>query len=175
MTVTAEPAVLTPVTRGETTEGELSISGEVDLYTFTVSARETITATLEGSFDAILFLYSGSTVADVLDSSNLLKEADDPEVITRTLEAGAYTLIVSSFGRSEIGTYTLHLETTGGSSAPATDFDGDGSVGFSDFLSFATAFGSTEDSDGFDPRFDLDGDGQVGFSDFLQFAITFGT
>ena len=122
LTVTAEPAVLTLVTRGETTEGELSIFGEVDLYT--VSEMETITATLEGSFDAILFLYSGSTVADVLDSSNLLKEADDPEVITRTLEAGAYTLIVSSFGRSETGAYTLQLETTGGSSAPATDFDG---------------------------------------------------
>ena len=48
------------------------------------------------------------------------------------------------------------------------DFDGDGSVGFRDFLIFAQAFGSA------DARFDLDGDGTVGFRDFLTFAQTFG-
>ena len=50
----------------------------------------------------------------------------------------------------------------------AGDFDGDGRVGFSDFLGFAGAFGKKE------PRFDLDGDGTVGFSDFLIFATNFG-
>lgn len=48
------------------------------------------------------------------------------------------------------------------------DFDDNGTVGFSDFLMFAGAFGST------DARYDLDGDGAVGFSDFLQFAAVFG-
>ncbi len=51
----------------------------------------------------------------------------------------------------------------------AQDFDGNGSVGFEDFLLFATAFGST------DPAFDLDGDGQVAFGDFLVFADAFGS
>ena len=50
------------------------------------------------------------------------------------------------------------------------DFDGDGEVGFSDFLLFATAFG-TEDPD---LRFDLNDDGEVNFSDFLLFAGVFG-
>lgn len=50
------------------------------------------------------------------------------------------------------------------------DFNGDGQVGFPDFLLFVTAFG-TENPD---PRFDLDDDGKVGFSDFLVFAGVFG-
>ena len=47
------------------------------------------------------------------------------------------------------------------------DFDGDGAVGFTDFLLFAEAFGTS------DPIYDLDGDGGVGFPDFLQFVIAF--
>ena len=48
------------------------------------------------------------------------------------------------------------------------DFDGDGEVGFSDFLLFATSFGSGN------ARFDLDNDGKVEFNDFLLFAADYG-
>ena len=54
------------------------------------------------------------------------------------------------------------------------DFDGDGNVGFSDFLQFASQFGLSQGDAGYDARFDLDGDGAVGFSDFLIFAGSFG-
>ena len=54
------------------------------------------------------------------------------------------------------------------------DFDGDASVGFSDFLQFAQAFGKRSADAGFDSRLDLDSDGEVGFSDFLLFAANFG-
>lgn len=53
-------------------------------------------------------------------------------------------------------------------SAGIADFDGSGRVDFSDFLLFASAFGST------DSRFDLDDDGNVAFSDFVRFALLFG-
>ena len=56
-----------------------------------------------------------------------------------------------------------------------SDFDGDGSVAFQDFLQFAQHFGSRDGDGGFDSRFDLDDDGDVGFSDFLRFAQDFGT
>ena len=59
-------------------------------------------------------------------------------------------------------------------SAVAADFDGDGMVGFTDFLQFAGHFGSSEDDEGYSARFDLDQDGSVGFSDFLLFAQAFG-
>ena len=54
------------------------------------------------------------------------------------------------------------------------DFDGDGTVGFSDFVQFASRFGLQQGDARFDPQFDLDADGTVGFNDFLIFAQHFG-
>ncbi len=54
------------------------------------------------------------------------------------------------------------------------DFDGDGDVGFSDFLLFVDAFGTSEGVPGYNAAADLDGDGAVAFSDFLIFANAFG-
>ena len=56
----------------------------------------------------------------------------------------------------------------------AADFDGDGTVGFPDFLQFAAQFGTNQGDAGYDARFDLDGDAAVGFSDFVIFARNFG-
>ena len=55
------------------------------------------------------------------------------------------------------------------------DFDGDGTVGFGDFLLFAAAFGQSQGDAGYDARYDLDEDGVIGFGDFLIFAGAFGT
>jgi hypothetical protein len=55
-----------------------------------------------------------------------------------------------------------------GEAALAGDFNGDGQVGFQDFLMFAQAYGSN------DTRFDLTGDGSVDFRDFLTFAQGYG-
>ena len=54
------------------------------------------------------------------------------------------------------------------------DFDGDGTVGFPDFLQFAAQVGLSQGDAGFDARFDLDGDGTVEFNDFVIFARSFG-
>ena len=43
------------------------------------------------------------------------------------------------------------------------DFDGNGSVGFSDFVLFAQGYGTTQE------RFDLTQDGKVDFDDFVAF------
>ena len=67
----------------------------------------------------------------------------------------------------------LHLRRVRNMTGTA-DFDGDGSVGFSDFLIFAANFGKRSEDVDFDPRFDLDSDGSVGFTDFLVFASQFG-
>ena len=60
------------------------------------------------------------------------------------------------------------------SQTPNPDFDGDGAVGFPDFIQFAANFGFSQGDLGYDERYDLDGDGEVGFSDFLIFASGFG-
>ena len=57
---------------------------------------------------------------------------------------------------------------------PNPDFDGDGTVGFSDFLLFVAQFGLSRDTEGYDVRYDLDGDGTIGFGDFLLFTNDFG-
>ncbi len=55
-----------------------------------------------------------------------------------------------------------------------SDFDGDGVVGFDDFLAFARGYGKSVDEPGFDQRLDLNGDQTVDFSDFLAFAAAYG-
>ena len=58
--------------------------------------------------------------------------------------------------------------------SPAADFDGDGTVGISDFLLFAAQFGLGRGDAEYDARFDLDGDGTIGIKDFLIFVDAFG-
>ncbi|MDE2888044.1 MAG: DUF5050 domain-containing protein [Gemmatimonadota bacterium] len=55
------------------------------------------------------------------------------------------------------------------------DFDGDGVVGFPDFLAFAAVYGTTAADADYVARFDLDSDGEIGFADFLIFAGAFGS
>ena len=55
------------------------------------------------------------------------------------------------------------------------DFDGDGTVGFADFLQFAGQFGTRQGDGTYQARYDLDGNGAIDFSDFLIFANSFGT
>ena len=62
------------------------------------------------------------------------------------------------------------------STSRSADFDGNGTIGFEDFLLFANAYGKTvgEYATVF-AHFDLDLDGKVGFGDFLIFVRAFDT
>ena len=55
-----------------------------------------------------------------------------------------------------------------------SDFDGDGEVGFGDFVRFATSFGKNLGDSGYSAQFDLDGNGSVSLSDFLRFVSVYG-
>jgi hypothetical protein len=57
---------------------------------------------------------------------------------------------------------------------PTPDFDGDGSVGFRDFILFAQKFGSNEGDGTYESVFDLDSNAEVGFRDFILFAQFYG-
>ena len=94
-----------------------------------------------------------------------------------TLQAGQIRLQFARIRRSgEFEGFAdpviLEFSRQGG---PAADFDGDGAVGFTDFLRFAGVFGLTRGDAGYDARYDLDGNGMIGFSDFVIFAGSFGT
>ena len=119
-------------------------------------------------------LPDASVTFTVTDSDGISTEA------TATTNADGRASSNLTLGRTP-GTNTVVV--TAADIAPVTftstgtahaDFDGDGTVGFLDFLQFAAQFGLSQDDDGFDVRFDLDGNGAIGFSDFLIFASAFG-
>ena len=57
--------------------------------------------------------------------------------------------------------------------ALSPDFDGDGTVGFSDFLAFAGQYGAHTGDGRYQAQYDLDGNGAIDFSDFLTFASSY--
>ena len=71
-------------------------------------------------------------------------------------------------------THAITVGANGDDTASIPDFDGDGTIGFGDFLIFAGVFGAREGDEKYDARHDLDGDGEIGFSDFVIFAQNFG-
>ena len=89
---------------------------------------------------------------------------DDVRIYDRALSAEE---IAQLFRKGEVPALPPVVKKT-------PDFDGDGSVGFPDFLQFARNFGKSQEDADFDPKFDLNGNGSVGFPDFLLFAQAFG-
>ena len=72
-------------------------------------------------------------------------------------------------------TFSWQVDAPVQNSIAHLDFDGNGAVGFTDFLLFAQKFGATQTDSGYDPVYDLDSDGQIGFGDFLTFVAGFGS
>ena len=85
-----------------------------------------------------------------------------------------YTLVVWLWRNGDRSAGFRRFEPISIGASPPADFNGDGTVGFADFIAFAEAFGTTSADADFNPRFDLDGDGTVGFGDFVVFARAFG-
>ena len=76
---------------------------------------------------------------------------------------------------SDVITTTNAISFNANDANPSLDFDGDGSVGMSDFLLFTNHFGQVVGNAGYDAKYDLDGDDAIGMSDFLIFTEHFGS
>ena len=126
----------------------------------------------EGSTGVSLASASPVTLA----SSGFLARAEFETV--SDVSGRVFSIGIESVTLAESSTYsdvlTTNMETTF-NSMPFPDFDGDGTVGFPDFLAFAGSFGSSRGDARYEAQFDLDGDGSVAFSDFLIFAGDFGS
>ena len=59
--------------------------------------------------------------------------------------------------------------------SPTPDFDGDGRVGFADFVLFGRHYGARQGDESYEAQYDLDSDGVIGFSDFVIFGNAYGT
>ena len=120
-------------------------------------------------------------VADVDDDTAVLVwKVEGASTLGASISAGGKLFLTVPGGWSDSEALTVTAEDPHGASGSATfiiyaakpgDFDGDGEVGFPDFIAFAMHFGSMEGGPGYSALYDLDADGSVGFSDFIQFAL----
>ncbi len=114
----------------------------------------------------------GFTVVDAPDLPDTLSVGDARAVRVGFMPkmSGDHEGILRIAFASPAQEETREVPLYGTGQTPSPDFDGDGEVGFADFVLFVQAF----DSEQFNPIYDLDGDGEIGFSDFIAFASAFG-
>ncbi len=86
------------------------------------------------------------------------------------LKAGKIGLDAVAIGPG--GSYVL----IGGSgpAVPNGDFDGDGIVGFTDFISFAMAYSTVKGDPTYSASYDMNQDDKIDFTDFVMFAQVYG-
>ena len=121
-------------------------------------------------------VYFGDLTPRSLSPSGFLARAEFETIADVT--GREFSIGIETVTLAESGTSQDELTTTSEVSfnaTPSPDFDGDGTVGFPDFIAFASNYGTQRGDAAFDGRFDLDGDGETGFSDFIAFASQYGT
>ena len=121
------------------------------------------------AFEGVPVSFAVTTGGGTLSASTDTTDAKGRAQTTLTLgrDPGTNTVEVTVAGIEQPVTFV-------GEALATPDFDGDGRVGFSDFILFAAVFGSSQGDAGYEARYDLDGDGAIGFGDFLIFAGSFG-
>ena len=150
----------------------LDFDFDASLLTFVEAENSAFPLTLpEGSTGAN---FASSTPVSLTPSGFLARAEFETvaDATGREFSIGIETVtLAESITSSEVLTSANVIEFN---ATLSPDFDGDGTVGFSDFLQFAARFGKQRGDAGFDARFDLDANGEIGFSDFLIFARNFG-
>jgi hypothetical protein len=146
------------------------------------SQNQGLTISNSGMAD-LTVIVTADLEAYTLSDSTLTIAPGDSVTLTVTFSpqeagtlAGIITLVTNDPNKptNEISISGVATTTEPGNNAPTPDFDGNGTVGFSDFLAFSGAFGSRLGTPTYHARFDLDGSGDIGFSDFLTFASAYG-
>ena len=74
----------------------------------------------------------------------------------------------------DVSALAISVDANGDDTASIPDFDGDGTIGFGDFVIFAGVFGARQGDEKYEATHDLNGDGEIGFSDFVIFVQNFG-
>ena len=191
-------------TAGDQAVTSVTVSADeaVTLQIFGKDIQNTNGLAVRFEYNATQVVYEGFEVGNVLPNAQALPEqGTNPTFVEisiasfgrqvtvnsgligtirfRTLTAFSGTeirLVRADLGRGgQIESVTLNLRVALQLQRAVTpDFDGDGRVGFSDFLAFAGQFGSRQGDGRYEARYDLDSNGAIGFSDFLIFGSSFG-
>jgi len=137
-------------------EGTISLSGDM---TFSTSAEGFFTL-LAGENLAVDVTFAPTEEATSSGTITITSNDDDEPELTIALSGSGRTageVCIDEGGNIIVG-----------------DFDGNGTVNFTDFFRFADHFSTTPSSDNWDPVYDFDGNETVNFQDFFRFADDFG-
>ncbi len=131
---------------------------------FVVSVRDQNGEPYAGATVTFVVIAGGGTLSATTDTTDANGQAGTTLTLGR--QPGA-NIVVATVADLDPVTFRAVAQAN-------PDFDGDGTVGFGDFVLFAGKFGLSRDDDGFEARYDLDGNGTIGFGDFLIFGNAFG-
>ena len=140
--------------------------GNVTSVSFSPGGR--ILASGAGSWDRTIKLW------DVVTGTNIATLTGHGSGVTSVSFSPDGAILASGSWDDTIKLWDMSLYITSSALASASDFDGDGTVDFFDFLQFVEKFGLSEKDEAYQARFDLNGDGVIGFGDFLIFVNAFG-
>ncbi len=139
-----------------------------NVYSISFSPGGRILASGAGSWDRTIKLWdvvTGTNIATLTGHRGMVRSVSfSPD--GATLASGSWD--------DTVKLWDMSLYITSPTPASASDFDGDGTVGFADFLQFVELFGLNQEDEAYQARFDLNGDGVIGFGDFLIFVNAFG-
>ena len=187
---------------GDQSVSSLDVSPE-QVFLIQIFASDIQNATsisMRFGYDTRQLIYEGFDPGEALPNVHAIVQQDTTSVrIGVSSLSGAATVNGGWIGTvrfrttasfSDVEIWLVHAELARGEQAEAIspalgvalqvaaprspDFDGNGLVGFSDFVAFAGAFGARLGDGKYVAAYDLNGDGGIGFDDFVIFAGRFG-
>ena len=139
-----------------------------NVYSVSFSPGGRILASGAGAWDDTIKLWN------VVTGTNIATFTGHRDNVTSVSFSPDGGILASGSWDDTIKLWDMSLYITSPTPVSASDFDGDGTVGFADFLQFVEQFGFSRSAEGYEARFDLNGDGVIGFGDFLIFVNAFG-
>ena len=163
--VTIEFDTRTPTSVKISGDGQVGTPGSVLTEPLGVEVQDENEVGFEGVPVAFAVTAGGGTLSASTDTTDAKGRAQTTLTLGR--DPGTNTVEVTVAGIEQPVTFV-------GEALATPDFNGDGIVGFADFVQFAAQFGLRQGDAGYEARYDLDEDGMIGFGDFVIFANAFG-
>ena len=172
----------------------------VGIQIFTMDIQNATGISVRFRYDASQVAFEGFDPGDALPSPQAIFQQDSTSITigvsslagTATVNAGLVGTVrfgtTAAFSDTEVWLVDAELTRDGQTETispavavalqvaapPSRDFDGNGLVGFSDFVAFAGVFGARQGDSKYLAAYDLNSDGGIGFDDFVIFAASFG-
>ena len=189
-------------TAGDQGVSSLEVSPDqlVPIQIFAADIQNATGISVRFRYDGTQVAYEGFNPGEALPNAHAIVQQDTTSISigvsslsgSATVDAGWVGAVrfrtTASFTDTEV--WLVHAELARGgeteaispalgvalqvAASPSPDFNGNGLVGFSDFVVFAGAFGARKGDGKYEAVYDLNSDNSIGFDDFVIFATSFG-